>query len=374
MSFKELINNLKNREKKLNVKMKISMKEKINFLEQISSLINSWIPITNTLSIILLQSKNPNIKSLVSHLLDNINKWVSLKDSLKPFSKIFTQFDISIIEMWEMTGKLWDSIDVIREKEEKNHDLNTKIKWALTYPIIIIILSFGMILVFMLYVIPKIQDMYSDAKVNLPWLTQTVIDISKFLQENIILLVIWLIIFIILFTTFKNHKKTKIIFDKYILRLPLFWPLIKRKILSIFSRTLWTLLTSWVLINKSLEIAKTTLDNDYYEKELDEVILWVSKWTALSELMWIWDLEQEWWKENDYFPIELASIVKIWEQTWKLSSLLLRISAKFNKEVDTTVKNLSTAIEPIVILWVWIIIWTLIMAIMLPFFNMVNVI
>lgn len=373
MSLKELLNKIRNWEKKLNVKMKISMKDKINLLDQISSLLNSWIPITNSLTIILHQSKNPNIKLLISYFLENINKWVSLKDCLKPFKNIFTQFDISIIEMWEMTGKLWDSIDVIRDKEEKNHDLNTKIKWALTYPIIIIILSFGMVLVFMLYVIPKIQEMYSDAKVNLPWLTQVVINISKFLQENIILLVIWLIIFVILFWTFKTHKKTKIIFDKYILKVPLFGPLIKRKILAIFSRTLWTLLTSGVLINKSLEIAKTTLENDFYEKELDEIILWVSKWTQLSELMWILNLE-DWDKENEYFPIELASIVKIWEQTWKLSTLLLRISAKFNKEVDNIVKNLSTAIEPIVIVWVWIIIWTLIMAIMLPFFNMVNVI
>ena len=374
MSIKELIEKLKNKEKKLDTNMKISMKEKINLLDQISSLLNSWIPITNTLQIISMQVKNPNIKMLLDYVLENINKWVSLRDCLYPFKRIFTQFDISIIEMWEMTWKLWDSIDVIAEKEEKNHDLNTKIKWALTYPVIIIFLSFWMILVFMLYVIPKIKDMYSDAKVNLPWLTQFVIDTSKFLQENVILLSLWIILLVVWFITFKNHKKTKIIYDKYILKVPLFWPLIKKKILAIFSRTLGTLLTSWVLINKSLEIAKTTLENDYYEKELDSIILWVSKWTALSELMWIANLESEWWKENEFFPIELASIVKIWEQTWRLSSLLWKISVKFNKEVDNTVKNLSTAIEPIVIVWVWIIIWTLIMAIMLPFFNMVNVI
>lgn len=370
MNFKDLLNF----REKSNANLKISIKEKISLLEQISSLLNSWIPITNSLNIILLQSRNPNIKIMVSYLLDQVNKWVHLKDSFRQFKKVVTNFDASIIEMWEMTWKLGESIDVIREKEEKNHSINTKIKWALTYPIIIILLSLWMILVFLIYVIPKIKDMYSDAKVNLPWLTQAVIDISNFLKENVIWLVIGLVFIVVWFIVFKNHDRTKIIYDKYILRVPIFGPLIKTKILAIFSRTLWTLLKSWVLINKSLEISKSTLDNRYYEKELEDIILWVSKWTQLSDLMWIWALEDLDTKENEYFPIELASIVKIWEQTWNLPSLLLRISQKFNNEVDNTVKNLSTAIEPIVILVVWIIIWTLIMAIMLPFFNMVNVI
>lgn len=88
--------------------------------------------------------------------------------------------------------------------------------------------------------------------------------------------------------------------------------------------------------------------------------------------MWIDDIEN--WKENFLFPIELASVIKIWEQTWRLSELLSKIWIKYNKQIDELVKNMQTAIEPIVIIVVWWIIWTLIMAIMLPFFNMVNVI
>lgn len=362
----------KNLFKKNKYSLKISIKEKISLLDQISNLLNSWIPITNSLNIIFHQTKNEKIKEFLKDILTNINKWIPLKDSLKNYNNVFSQFDISIIEMWEVTWKLWDSIDIIRDKEEKNHDIKTKIKWALTYPIIIIILSIWMILTFMLYVIPKIQKMYKDAKVNLPDLTQFVIDISKFLQKNILELSFGVILLIILFITFKNHKKTKIIFDKYVLKLPLFWWLIRKKILSIFCRTLWTLLSNWILINKSLEIAKTTVENSYYEKEIDKVIKWVSAWTQLSKLMWIELLDKN--KESDYFPIELASVVKIWEETWNLSKLLIKISYKFSKELDNVVKNLQTAIEPVVIIWVWIIIWTLIMAIMLPFFNMVNVI
>jgi type IV pilus assembly protein PilC len=182
----------------------------------------------------------------------------------------------------------------------------------------------------------------------------------------------WLFIFIWFFIFLRNNEKTKIYFDYLLLRIPFFWWLIKRKILVSFSRTLWTLLNSWVLINKSLEITKKSLENDYYEKELDKIISWIWKWKALSDLMWIGLLKQK--KESFYFPIELASVIRIWEQTGKTPELLLKVSEKFKKELDTITKNIQAAIEPVVIIFVWWIIWTIIMAILMPFFNMVNVV
>lgn len=352
--------------------LKINTKNKIIFLDQLSNLINSSIPITNSLKIISYQTKNKKVKKMVLEFIEKTNSWLWLKDSFSTYYKIFSTFDLSIIEMWEITWKIWNSIDIIKNKEEKDKEIKWKIIWALIYPWVIVTLSIWMILVFMLFVIPKVQDMYKLAKVNLPSLTQHVIDISNFLQENFIYLTIWFITLIVLFIIFKRNRFTKIYFDHLILKIPLFWWLIKKKILSLFASSLWTLLSSWVIINKSLEIASKSLENAYYEKELKKIISWISKWEDLSSLMWINDITK--WKENPYFPIELSSVIKIWEQTWKTAELLLKVSVKFNKEIDVFVKNLQTAIEPIVIIIVWIIVWTLILAIMLPFFNMVNVI
>lgn len=156
------------------------------------------------------------------------------------------------------------------------------------------------------------------------------------------------------------------------INIPIFWILIRKKILALFAGNLWILLDRWVIINQALEISSKTLENDYYQKEIDKIISWISTWKELSAMMWINEIQS--WKENKYFPIELSSVIKIWEQTWNLPKLLQNISNKYKKEIDNIIKNLSTAIEPIVIIWVWIIVWVLIMAIMLPFFNMVNVI
>ncbi len=353
-------------------KISISSKDKINLLEQLSNLLNSGIPLVNSFKIIMYQTKDKKMKILVKELIEKLNKWDSLKDAFSSYDNIFNIFDLSIIEMWEVTWKLWNSIETIKTKEEKSRELKTKIIWALIYPMVIVSLSLVMILVFMIYVIPKITDMYKDAKVNLPALTQTVIDISDFLQKNVYSIIVLVIIFIISFIAFKTNTKTKIYYDNAILRVPIFWPLIKRKILSLFTSSLWILLTNWVIINKSLEISARALDNDYYSKELKEIINSVSRWKNLSSCMWIDEIQTG--KENFLFPIELASVIKIWEETWKLPELLTKISKKYSKQIDELVKNMQTAIEPIVIVVVWAIIWTLIMAIMLPFFNMVNVI
>lgn len=352
--------------------LKISTKDKIMFLDQLSNLINSGIPLTNALKILSYQTRQKSLKTLISDTIEQMNTGRSLGESFKKYSKIFNNFDLAILQMWEATGKIWDSINIIRDKEEKNKELKGKIIGALVYPMVIITLSIGMIGVFMIYVIPKIKKMYKDAKVNLPDLTQNVIAISEFIQENLWYIIIALIVFIVAIISFKTHSRTKIYWDHFVIKIPLFGKLIQKKTLALFASSMWTLLESGVIINESLKISSAALDNKYYEKELSRILVEVSRWVELSELMGVGEITSG--KQNPYFPIALSSVVKIWEQTGKMPSLLIKVSVQFNKEIDDIVKNIQTAIEPMVIIWVWGIIWTLIMAIMLPFFNMVNVI
>ena len=364
--------NIKNILKFNKKNIKLNSKEKINFLEQLSNLLSSGIPIINSFTIMNYQTKNKKLKVIIQNSLEKLNKWKNLKDIFSEYKKTFNNFDISIIEMWEVTWELAESIEIIKEKEEKTKELKWKILWALIYPMVIVALSIAMIFVFMIYVIPKIKWMYSDAKVNLPDLTKTVIKISEYIQNNITIIIATIIIIILAVKLFKTSQRTKIYWDNFILRIPIFWNLIKKWILALFANSLWTLLEKWIIINKALEISSSSLQNTYYEKKLDLIIKKISRWEALSTLMWINEISK--WKEDFYFPIELSSVVKIWEQTWKLPELLQKISKKFNKEIDNITKNMATAIEPVVIIVVWIIVWTLIMAIMLPFFNMVNVV
>ncbi len=356
----------------LNTKIKISQKEKIIFWDQLSSLINSGIPLSNALKIVMYQTNSKRLKNILRKIIEDLNKWLWLKESISKYKKIFSNFDLAIVEIWETTWRLWNSLEKLRDNEEKNKELKAKIVWALIYPSIIITMSIIMIWVFMIFVIPKITDMYKDAKVNLPELTQNVINVSNFLQNNVKEIIIFITILIILIKILRNISFTKIFFDKLLLHIPIFWWLIRKKILSLFSSSLWMLLWNWIIINKSLEITSNTLWSNYYKKHIKSIIEWISKWEDLSKLMWIDNISSK--NKDKYFPVELSSAVKIWEQTWKIPELLTKLSLKYNKEIDYSIKNIQAIIEPLVILSVWVIIWTLIMAIMLPFFNMVNVI
>lgn len=351
--------------------IRLSSREKISFLDQLSNLLGSGIPIINSLTIMSYQTKRVKVKNMLLSLKDDLHKWVSFKDACAKYPRSFGPFDLAIIEMWELTGKMWNSIETIKDKEEKNAEIRSKIAWALIYPVVIISLSVAMIMVFMIYVIPKIQKMYKDAKVNLPDLTQNIITISEFLQAHFYTLLLGIFIFIMIVSALRKHPKTKIYFDQAFLRIPFFGNLIKKKTLSLFSGSLSILLESWVIINTALEISGHALENEYYEKRLKHINAEIAKWIELSTLMWIDKIQTG--KEDFLFPIELASVVKIWEETGTLAPLLHKVSVKFNKEIDSIIKNMQTAIEPTVIIFVGWIIWTIIMAIMLPFFNMVNV-
>lgn len=357
--------------KKAGNSLSLSLKDKINFLDQFGSLLHSWIPVTNALKIIMYQTRQEKKRQFIEHIIEQINAGASLKEAAEMYKNTFSKFDVAIIEMGEVSGKLGDAIETIKNKEEKNKEIKGKIVGALIYPMVIVTLATMMVLVFMIYVIPKIQKMYKDAKVNLPGLTDFVIQTSNFLQENIVWIVIWMMATIAGIIMFKKHPKTKIYFDICILHVPLFGSLVKKKILSLFTSSLGTLLSNGIIINESLKISSGAVENDYYEREINKLIDGISKGVELSELMGVSEIQSG--KENFLFPIELSSIVKIWESTGTLSELLLKISKKYNREIDDIVKNLSTAIEPLVIVGVGLIVGTIIMAIMLPFFNMVNV-
>mgnify|MGYP002136599827 CR=1 FL=1 len=212
LDFKLIINNFKDNLKAKKIQ-KINQKTKIDFFDSLFSLINSWIPITNSLSIMMYQAKDKTLKDLLWVLLRDLSKWKKLQDSFKDYPKIFSNFDIYIIKMWEVTWKLANSLEIIRDREEKNKDLKSKILSALIYPIIIIILSISMIVWFMVYVIPKVEKMYVDARVNLPSLTQNVIDAANFLKENWIIIIAFVFMPAISISMIGNNRSSSFLFE-----------------------------------------------------------------------------------------------------------------------------------------------------------------
>lgn len=367
----------------------ISTKQKILFFENLWNLINAWIPVTQALNIIIYQTKNKSLKNLTLSIKKDIEDWENLfKVSLKN-KKVFSVFDMAMLEAWEAIGKVWKALEIISQKEEKDLNLKNKITQAMIYPIAIVIVTISMITVMMIYVIPKIEWIYRDANTNLPALTKAVISFSHIVREKWLYILAFFVILGISVKYLLKVKKVKIKIDKAILNIPIFWDIIKKKILVNFADFLSTLLSSGIMINKALLILRNWTTNLYYSREYEKILENIKNWKTLSSSMW-WNLIELNSKKaltpeekvnlkmaqesSVLFPIELTTSIKIWEQTWTLSKMLEKSSARYTKEIDHTVKNLSTMLEPIIIVVIWVVVWTIIMAILLPFLSIWNVI
>ncbi len=357
--------------------IKLHGKQKLLFIENIWSLLGSWIPIIQALDILLLQSENKNIEALCIHTKNQINNWESLFQIFSKLKKVFNVFDVTMLEIWEQTWQVWRSFDLITQKEEKEMDLKNKIKQVLIYPISIVIVTILMLIVIMTYVIPKIESIYRESNINLPYITQTIINISHFFINYWIFVLLGaslIIFFLLLF--YKKNSKFSYFFDKNILNFPIFWNILKTKILINFTDFLSTLLSSGIIINKAISITQNWINNYYYKKEILRILEEIKNWNSFSNAV-LWNKNSNINKlsvKKLAFPIELVTSIKIWEQTWTLSKMLQKISIKYSKELDNKIKGLSAAIEPVIILFIWWIVWVIIMAILLPFLNIANVI
>lgn len=366
--------------------LKLSRTEKILFLDNFGSLITAGIPIVRALQIIYFQSKNPRIRSLSAYIKGAIEQGRRIPQVCMDAPKVFSPFDRAMFEMGEATGKIGQILEIITEREEKQLELDRKIRQALVYPASIVLVSIIMIVIIMTYVVPKIEKIYHDSHVNLPRLTQTVIDISHFVRDDGVAVLFALVACFGLATIALRHPSVRYTVDRLIFRIPIFGDMMRKKTLIVFTEFLSTLLGAGILINRALLIIRSGMNNAYYEREIDGIIEDIRVGKALSSGLGAEYIERKIRGEKDAtgdrlyanridcFPVELSMAVSIGEQTGTLSKMLQKTALRYNKEVDASVRNLSSMLEPIIIVVIGGIVGVIIMAIMLPFFNMVNVV
>lgn len=368
-------------------KLHLPIKEKIFFLDAFGSLVNAGIPIVRALQIIYFQSRNVRLRELSLYLKREIEGGANMAKTASTLPRVFTPFDVAMFEMGEATGKIGRVLEIVTEREEKSLELSRKVKQALIYPVAIAFIAVGMIAVIMTYVVPKIEGIYREANANLPGLTSAVIGTSRFVREyGIVLLAVAFVLATVVPIALKNPA-IRLRFDEAVLRIPVFGTIMRKKILVSFCEFLGSLLSSGIVINRALTIVKAGVGNKHYEREIEAVLQDVKTGKPLSSCMGGEYTERKIRgenipapEENRYlrkivcFPIELSTAVKVGEQTGTLARMLEKASARYNREIDSLVKNLSSMLEPAVIVGVGGIVGTIVLAIMLPFFNMVNVV
>jgi len=327
---------------------KISLVDKFNFYEYISVMLDGWVSISETLWSVQAKVRNPFFKEKIEQIQTYVSSGDSLSKSMRKVPQIFSQGEISIVESWETTWKLAQSLSNLAEDLRKAYDLRAKIKAALTYPIIIFAFLILALVIVLAYVIPAVSQLFITSGVELPAATKALIKTSDFMVNGWPYIIFFILTACVLFYGYKNTETGKANLDYQVLRLPLVWKVLKNYHLASLSASLWTLISAWVPVVKSINLSAKSLGNLAYEVHLNDVMNKVAGWQKIVESM------QEVDELEEFFPADFLQMLSVWEKTASLDSVTGKITKQYTREVDYSLANLTKWIEPIAILISWV--------------------
>ena len=325
----------------------ISDIEKYNFYEYLSVMIDAGVSIADVLDSFIERTWNPYFKEKIEELKTYISSWDYFSKSMRKIPQIFNSWEVSIIEAGETTWKLVESLQKLSDDLKKIHALKQKVKWAMTYPIMIFLFLILSVIIVLAYVIPQLVPLFMTAEVELPAATLALVATSDFLRDNY-----WYIIFVLFslavaFVWYRSTLEWRNKINNILLKTPLIWKVYKNYALANISSSLWTLIGSGVSIIKALKLTWKSSGSSLYEWLFDQIIERVSKGSKIVEAM------EEIDEEKIYFPVDFLQMLSVWEKTAKLEQINKKINAQYMREVDYSLNNMTKWIEPIAIFFAW---------------------
>jgi len=340
---------------------KIKPWEKVVFYRLMATMINSWVWIIRATQVLEEQETNPVFKKMLRIFWEELKKWKKLSECLELYPESFSVAEIWILESWEKTWRLNIVLEDLAEQTEKLVSVTWKIKAAMIYPATVITVVIWVVFIMMTVVVPRLLEIFDNPE-KLPQSTQTLMKISSVFENYWYLIILWIILFIVWIFIWKKTPSWKYNFDMFMIKMPIFWDIIKKIILSKFSRILSWLLGSWVSIIESLRITSDAVWNEVYRQRIlllmEDVKKWMKIWESLD-----WD---------ELFPSIMIQMIQVWEQTAKLDSIILKIADFYDEQVDVKIWVINKLLEPIIIVVLATIVWFIAISIMEPIMQLAD--
>ena len=343
---------------------KIKPKDVMIFTRQFSTMIDAGLPLVGCLKILSDQQENKTFKNMLRDINDSVQTGSTLSESLKKFPKIFDDLYCNLVAAGEAGGILDTILQRLAEYMEKAEKLKAKVKSAMMYPIIVVIVAILVIGVIMVAVIPVFEGMFAEFDAALPLLTTIVVNISNFIRGNIIYMLVALGIFIYGFKRFINTERGRVVYDRTMLMAPVFGDLIRKVAVAKFTRTLSTMMASGVPIIASLDIVARTAGNKIVEAAILDTKSAIAEGRAIADPL----------MESGVFPTMVVQMISVGEEAGALDAMLEKIANFYDDEVDTAVEALTSMIEPLLMVFLGGSIGTLVIAMYLPIFKMASVV
>ncbi|MEA3398356.1 MAG: type II secretion system F family protein [Patescibacteria group bacterium] len=339
---------------------RIKPKDVVIFSRQFSVLISAGVTLVQSLRLLCEQTSNIKLRKIVLEIAEEVDGGARLSNSLAKRPKVFSPFYINVIKSGETSGKLDEVLNYLADELEKDYDMNSKIKGAMIYPAFVLSALGGVGIAMMIFVVPKLTDMIQETGGELPMATKILIAISGFMANFWWLLAFILVALIVGFRLFIKMPIGKQIVDKVLLDLPIFGKLYQKIYLVRFARSLQILLVGGVNITKGLQICSAVVNNYVYKKLILETKSNVEDGSSISSVF----------AESNKIPIMVSQMMSIGEETGKLDVILNRITDFYTREINNSVANLMTLMEPIIMVVLGAAVGMMVAAIIMPMYNM----
>ena len=318
----------------------VKMHDKIVFAKNLSKMIDAGLSVTRALSIMERQAKG-NFKKVLNELTESISKGNTFSDSMKEHPDVFSTLFVSMVRAGEESGNLSLSLNNVGLQMEKSYQLNKKIRGALMYPAVIFCLMAVIGVLMMVYMVPTLTSTFVGLGIKLPLSTRIIIAISDILKNYLLYIVVGLGVFIFGFIMALRTKPAKSFIDFLILRTPVIGEIVKQINSARTARTLSSLISSGVDIVVAIGVTKDVVQNHYYKNILDEIQTTIQKGDQISNVFS---------KHNDLYPLFVGEMVSVGEETGKIGEMLLSVATFYEDEVDQKTKDMSSIIEPLLMI------------------------
>lgn len=340
----------------------VKAKDRVIFTRQLSTLINAGLPLTQSLRTVHDQITNKNLQEVVAQIVTSVESGTSLSAAFAQHPNIFNNIYVSLVAAGEASGSLDKSLERIANQQEKDAAIVAKIRGALIYPVIVLGVIVAVLIFMLTSVLPQVGSLYKDLHRDLPLLTSVLIAIS-----NVLLHFWWLMLIVVVALVFAGRAWLKTeagtaSLDNLKLHVPLFGKIFRKVYMARFSRTLGTMLTSGIPMLEALRIVKDSIGNVHVAAVIDHAMGGVKGGKALSSTL----------ENQETFLTLVPQMIKIGEQSGAIDSMLDRVALYYENEVDEEIKNISTTIEPLLMVVLGVTVGGVIAAILLPVYSLVG--
>ena len=352
----------------MNINIKIpgfnGVKPKVltTFTRQLATLVDAGLPLLRGLRVLEKQERNANLKGILGQLATSIEGGSTFSEALAQHPKVFNKLFVNMVKAGELGGVLEVVLKRLAEFSEKAQKIKGKVKAALFYPIAVLIVAVGILILLMTFVIPKFKDVFAGMNIKMPGFTLFVLAVSDMIRLHILQTLGALAVFVVLFLVFIKTKFGRRLWDKFKLIMPPTGQVVSKVSISRFTRTLGTLVSSGVPILQALTIVKETAGNVIIASAVNKVHESVKEGETITAPL----------EASRVFPPMVVSMVDVGEQTGALPEMLLRIADNYDEEVDNAVAAMTSLLEPIMIVFLAVIVGSIVIAMFLPLIAMIS--